>query len=98
MVPSALAPVSAPTRVRRVPSCLASSAVTAAAALPSTASSAPARRVLANVMVCSSAKVWSASERGLEGEDHEAAIRQQRVGATVRGDGVGGVGGGVAEE
>ena len=49
MVPSALPAFSAPTRVRLVPSFLASSALTAAWAVPRTASSAPARSVLANV-------------------------------------------------
>ena len=37
-------------------------------------------------MVCSFANVWRASQRGLEGEDHEAAVREQRIGAAAGGD------------
>src|SRR4249919_3946883 len=98
MVPSALPATSAPTRVSLVPSCLASCGLTAWA-VPRTASSVPARSVLAKFMdVCSFANVWRASQGGLEREDHEASVREQRVGAAVGGDHVEGVGGGVAEE
>src|SRR5207342_3850661 len=49
-------------------------------------------------MVCSFAYVDRASQRGLEGEDHEAAVLEQRVGAAVGGDHFERVGGGRAEE
>src|SRR5688572_21308512 len=97
MVPSALPAFSAPTRVRSVPSFLASSGLTAWA-VPRTASSAPARSVLVNFMVCSSAMSEGPSQRGLEGEDHETAVREQRIGAAAGGDHGGRVGGGFANE
>src|SRR5688572_28781585 len=96
MVPSALPAFSAPMRVRLVPSCWASVLSTAAWAVPRVASSALARRVLAIFMVCSCWRPgWS--QGGLEGQDHEATVAEQRVGATVRRDHVQRVGGGVAE-
>src|SRR5688572_29677168 len=97
MVPSALPAFSAPTRVMSAPSFLASPGLTAWA-VPRTASSAPARSVLVNFMVCSSAMSEGPSQRGLEGEDHETAVREQRVGATAGGDRGAPIGGDLANE
>src|SRR5678816_3772215 len=99
MVPLALPAISAPTRVSLVPSCLASSGVTPACAVPTIVSRAPARRVLANVIVCSFANVGKTpSQRGLEGEGQEAAVGEQGIGAGVGADRRGRVQRGVAHE
>src|SRR5471032_2414621 len=80
MVPSLLPAFSAPTAVRVLPSCFASSGVTAAC-VPVAASSA------ASMMVCLKFMVSTLSEGGLESRGQEATVFEQRGHAAVGSDG-----------